>query len=109
MVCPAGCAAWGCCEATAMSASLYPHVARLDDGIALRAVPPGDASAPHHADIHSAGAHRECRVFHRMLLRLFPVPDGIEAEFVEQPCAHAGALDLEVCLRFDAANPAAVD
>jgi hypothetical protein len=44
-----------------------------------------------------------------MLQRLFPPHEDIDAQFVEQPCACAGGVDLEVCLRYDAGSPAAVD
>jgi hypothetical protein len=95
-----------------MNASPYPHAAGSHDGTKLGAVPAREASAQSsqaRADIHSACAHRECRVFHRMLLRLFPVPEGIDAAFVERPCPNGAGEDLEVCLRYDPASPDAVD
>lgn len=58
-------------------------------------------------------SRRECRVFQRMLLRLFPkpesIPDSVPASVVVQTFAHEFGRYREVCVRYAPSNPVAAE
>jgi hypothetical protein len=49
-------------------------------------------------------SRRECRVFQRMLERLFPLPDDIPAVYVVKSFAHDFGAYREVCVRYEDTN-----
>lgn len=46
-------------------------------------------------------SRRECRVFQRMLERLFPLPDGVPARYVVKSFPHEFGAYREVCVRYE--------
>jgi hypothetical protein len=52
---------------------------------------------------------RECRVFQRMLERLFPVPEGVAARLTVKTFQHEFGAYREVCAVYDPQDQAAVD
>ena len=45
-------------------------------------------------------SRRECRIFQRMLLRLFPLPESLEAKLVVKTFPHNFGRYREVCVQF---------
>jgi hypothetical protein len=46
-------------------------------------------------------SRRECRVFQRMLERLFPLPDGVPVQYVVKSFPHDFGTYREVCVRYE--------
>lgn len=70
--------------------------------IELGPVPAGEECAQAGADNYEETARRECLVFRRMLSRLFPVPDGLDARYVTRRYPHELGPYFEVCVRYSA-------
>jgi hypothetical protein len=54
-------------------------------------------------------SRRECRVFQRMLERLFPVADDVAARFVVKSSPHDFGSYREVCVRYDTSDARACE
>ena len=54
-------------------------------------------------------SRRECRVFLRMLERLYPIPEDTPASLVVKSFPHDFGSYREVCVRYDESHPEAVE
>jgi hypothetical protein len=54
-------------------------------------------------------SRRECRVFQRMLVRLFPIPESVPASVVVRSFPHELGRYREVCVRYAPSNGVAAD
>lgn len=54
-------------------------------------------------------SRRECRVFQRMLERLFPLPGDVPAQYVVKSFPHDFGAYREVCVRYDDTDARACD
>ena len=68
--------------------------------IELGPVPSGEACAQVGSENYEASTRLECAVFRRMLLRLFPIPDGFDVRFVTRRFPHEFGPYFEVCIGY---------
>lgn len=79
------------------------------DMINIGAVPTSENCAQVGSIDHEARSIRECRVFRRMLERIKPVPQGVNAQYRVKAFAHDFGSYREVCVQYDANDAAATD
>ena len=81
----------------------------LNDCINLGPVPSGEPCAQVGSAEYLERSMRECDVFKRMLLRLFPIPEGVSASIAVSSFPHDFGAYREVCVKFDRTCPKAMD
>lgn len=79
------------------------------DYIEIGPVPASEPCAQVGTENYLAHSLHECEVFKRMLVRLFPVPDGVPAAFVVRSHPHDFGTYCEVAIRYQSGNQGAVD
>ncbi|MBY0365417.1 hypothetical protein CDN99_15530 [Roseateles aquatilis] len=70
--------------------------------IELGPVPAEESCAQVGAPDYERNARRECGVFRRMLERLFPVPEDVDARFTVRQYPHDFGSYFEVCVAYGA-------
>lgn len=68
--------------------------------IELGPVPAEESCAQVGAPDYERDARRECGVYKRMLERMFPVPEGVEARFTVRKYPHDFGSYFEVCVAY---------
>jgi hypothetical protein len=73
--------------------------------IELGPVPSAESCAQVGSENYEASARLECAVFRRMLLRLFPIPEGFDVKYVIRRFSHEFGSYFEVCVGYDVIGP----
>lgn len=73
--------------------------------IELGPVPTGETCAQVGSENYEASARLECAVFCRMLLRLFPIPEGFDVRYVNRRFSHDFGCYFEVCVGYNVVGP----
>ena len=73
--------------------------------IELGPVPSGEDCAQVGSENYEVSARLECAVFRRMLLRLFPIPDGFDVRYVTRRFPHEFGSYFEVCVAYGVLGP----
>jgi hypothetical protein len=69
--------------------------------LTISAAPAEENVAQVNSADYASRSRRECTVFKRMLERLFPIPEGVNASFFVKTFDHDFGYYREVCVRFD--------
>lgn len=69
--------------------------------ISIGSAPCNENCAQVGASGYDAQSARECQAFKRMLERVFPVPEGVQAQYLVKSFAHDFGPYREVCVHYE--------